>query len=121
MSRASQDKVADTSAMAGEVLNSMLTVQAFAREKYEIGRYEELVKNAFGIAKKRIFSRAFLTVVAISLAFGGVVATLWLGASQVVDGKLSFGELAEFMLYSVFVAGSLADLAEVWGDLQRAV
>ena len=121
MSRASQDKVADTSAMAGEVLNSMLTVQAFAREKYEIGRYEELVKNAFGIAKKRIFSRAFLTVVAISLAFGGVVATLWLGASQVVDGKLSFGELAEFMLYSVFVAGSLAALAEVWGDLQRAV
>tara|TARA_E500000178_G_scaffold356191_2_gene432327 strand:+ start:27149 stop:28960 length:1812 start_codon:yes stop_codon:yes gene_type:complete len=121
MSRASQDKVADTSAMAGEVLNSMLTVQAFAREKYEIGRYEELVRNAFGIAKKRIFSRAFLTVVAISLAFGGVVATLWLGASQVVDGKLSFGELAEFMLYSVFVAGSLAALAEVWGDLQRAV
>jgi ATP-binding cassette subfamily B protein len=120
MSRASQDKVANTSAMAGEVLNAMTTVQAFVREPHEQKRFDAAVESAFSEAKKRIAMRSFLTATAIMMAFAVIVFVLWMGARQVTTGAISLGELTQFVLYAVFIAGSIGALSETWGDLQRA-
>lgn len=120
ISRASQDKVADTSAMAGEVLNAVTTVQAFVRESYEQKRFDIAVENAFTEAKKRITARSMLTALAIVMAFAVIVFVLWMGARQVTAGAITLGELTQFVLYAVFIAGSIGALSETWGDLQRA-
>lgn len=120
MSRASQDKVADTSAMAGEVLNAITTVQAFVREPHEQKRFNSAVEMAFSEAKKRIKMRSLLTAAAIVMAFAVIVFVLWIGARQVTAGVISLGELTQFVLYAVFIAGSIGALSETWGDLQRA-
>lgn len=119
-SKDSQDKVADTSALAGEVLNAMTTVQALGREDYESGRYTNTVEQAFSVATRRNQMRSWLTAVAIVLAFAVIVFVLWLGAREVLAGSMSAGQLAQFVLYAVLTAGSIAALAEVFGDLQRA-
>lgn len=120
MSRASQDKVADTSAMAGEVLNAITTVQAFTREPHEQQRFNTAVEIAFGEAKKRITMRSVLTAMAIVMSFGVIVFVLWIGAQQVSAGIMTLGELTQFVLYAVLIAGSIGALSETWGDLQRA-
>ncbi|MDN3986733.1 ABC transporter transmembrane domain-containing protein [Zwartia vadi] len=120
MSRTSQDKVADTSAMAGEVLNAITTVQAFVREPYEQKRFDSAVERAFAEAKKRIQMRSVLTATAILMAFAVIVFVLWIGARQVTAGAISLGELTQFVLYAVLIAGSIGALSETWGDLQRA-
>lgn len=120
MSRASQDKVADTSAMAGEVLNAITTVQAFVREPHEQKRFNSAVEMAFSEAKKRITMRSLLTATAIMMAFAVIVFVLWIGARQVTTGAISLGELTQFVLYAVLIAGSIGALSETWGDLQRA-
>ncbi|MDP4591184.1 MAG: ABC transporter transmembrane domain-containing protein [Burkholderiaceae bacterium] len=120
MSRTSQDKVADTSAMAGEVLNAITTVQAFVREPHEKKRYDRAVEIAFHEAKKRITMRSVLTATTIMLAFSVIVFVLWMGARQVTAGQMSLGDLTQFVLYAVFIAGSIGALSETWGDLQRA-
>ncbi len=120
MSRASQDQVAHTSAIAGEILSAIQTVQAFVREPYELKRYERAVEGAFSVAKERIKTRAMLTALAIALAFGVIVFVLWVGALQVGTGQITTGQLTQFVLYAVLVAGSIGALSEVWGDLQRA-
>lgn len=120
MSRTSQDKVADTSAMAGEVLNAMTTVQAFVREPHEQKRFDYAVEQAFTEAKKRITMRSVLTATAILMAFTVIVFVLWVGARQVTAGVISLGELTQFVLYAVLIAGSIGALSETWGDLQRA-
>lgn len=120
MSRISQDKVADTSAMAGEVLNAITTVQAFTREPHEQQRFNAAVETAFGEAKKRITMRSVLTAMAIVMSFGVIVFVLWIGAQQVTAGVMTLGELTQFVLYAVLIAGSIGALSETWGDLQRA-
>jgi len=120
MSRVSQDKVADTSAMAGEVLNAITTVQAFVREPYEQTRFNAAAEMAFSEAKKRIRMRSLLTATAIMMAFAVIVFVLWIGARQVTAGTISLGELTQFVLYAVLIAGSIGALSETWGDLQRA-
>jgi ATP-binding cassette subfamily B protein len=120
MSRTSQDKVADTSAMAGEVLNAITTVQAFTREPHEQQRFNAAVETAFAEAKKRITMRSVLTAMAIVMSFGVIVFVLWIGAQQVTAGVMTLGELTQFVLYAVLIAGSIGALSETWGDLQRA-
>jgi ATP-binding cassette, subfamily B, bacterial len=120
MSRTSQDKVADTSAMAGEVLNAITTVQAFTREPHEQQRFNAAVETAFVEAKKRITMRSVLTAMAIVMSFGVIVFVLWMGAQQVTAGAMTLGELTQFVLYAVLIAGSIGALSETWGDLQRA-
>ena len=120
MSRTSQDKVADTSAMAGEVLNAITTVQAFTREPHEEKRFNAAVETAFVEAKKRITMRSVLTAMAIVMSFGVIVFVLWVGAQQVTAGVMTLGELTQFVLYAVLIAGSIGALSETWGDLQRA-
>ena len=120
-SKDSQERIADLSSHAGEILNGIFTVQAFVREKFEAERFDEAAEHAFSSAKKRVLSRAFLTVLAVIFTFGGVVFVLWLGTQSVSQQEMSFGEFTQFVLYAAFMAASFAALAEIWGDLQRAV
>lgn len=120
LSRDSQDRVADSSALAGEILNAMSTVQAFTHEKIESGRFSKTVEDAFKTAMRRIRARSLLTMIAILLIFGAIVFVLWLGAHAVIDGTMSGGELGQFILYSAIVAGAIGALSEVVGDAQRA-
>ncbi|MFT0170056.1 ABC transporter transmembrane domain-containing protein [Paraburkholderia mimosarum] len=120
LSRASQDKVADASALAGEVLNAMPTVQSYSQEAFEAKRFGGAVETAFETALKRIRARAGLTAVVIVFVFAAIVFVLWLGAQAVLDGEMTAGQLSQFILYAVFTAGAVGAVAEVWGDLQRA-
>ncbi|MCL6262805.1 ABC transporter transmembrane domain-containing protein [Craterilacuibacter sp. RT1T] len=120
LSRASQDRIADASAMAGEILNAIPTVQAFNQQAREAQRFEGAVEHAFDSALARIRARSLLTAVVILLVFGAIVFVLWLGAHAVIDGSLTPGELGQFVLYAVVTAGAVGAIAEVWGDIQRA-
>jgi len=120
LSRDSQDRVADASAMAGEILNAMPTVQAFTHEGLEAKRFGGLVEGAFSTAMRRIQARAFLTMLAIVLVFGTIVFVLWLGAHAVLEGTMTGGDLGQFILYASIVAGAIGALSEVMGEAQRA-
>jgi ATP-binding cassette subfamily B protein len=120
LSRASQDRIADVSAHAGETLNAVQTVQSFTQEARESSRFRGLTENAFTTSVHRIRARAWLTAAVILLVFGAVDGVLWIGARDVAGGGMSSGELAAFVFYAVVVAGSVGALSEVWGDLQRA-
>jgi len=120
LSRASQDRVADSSALAGEKLNAVTTVQAFTQEAQETAHFDDSVEASFITALRRITMRAMLTVIIIVMVFGAIVLVLWFGAHAVLDGSMSAGELSQFVLYAVMVASSIGALSEVWGDVQRA-
>ncbi|MCA1857772.1 ATP-binding cassette domain-containing protein [Massilia oculi] len=120
LSRDSQDRIADASALAGEILNAMPTVQAFTHESIEAGRFQHSVEGAFGTAIRRIRARATLTMLAIVLVFGAIVFVLWLGAHAVLEGNMTGGDLGQFILYAAIVAGSIGALSEVMGEAQRA-
>ncbi|MDC8756625.1 ABC transporter transmembrane domain-containing protein [Janthinobacterium fluminis] len=120
LSRDSQDRIADASAMAGEILNAMPTVQAFTHEKIESARFGASVEGAFQTAMRRIRARALLTVIAILLVFGAIVFVLWLGAHAVLEGTMTGGDLGQFILYASIVAGAIGALSEVMGEAQRA-
>ncbi|AXK38683.1 ABC transporter transmembrane domain-containing protein [Crenobacter cavernae] len=120
LSKSSQDRIADSSAIAGETLNAVPTVQAFGQEPYETERFTRSVETSFQAALARIRARALLTVAVILLVFGAIVFVLWLGAHEVLGGRMSLGQLGQFILYAVVTAGAIGAIAEVWGDLQRA-
>ena len=120
LSRASQDRLADTSALAGEVLNAMPLVQAYTLEDLHGARYDQAVHGAFEAARRRIRQRALLTAYAITMVFGALVLVLWIGAQDVVSGRMSGGELGQFLLYALFAGGSTAGLSEIFGTLQQA-
>ncbi len=120
LTRATQDRVADASGLAGETLNAIQTVQAFTLERQAAARFDEAVTTSFETAVRRIRARSMLTAMAIVIVFGAIVFVLWLGAQAVIAGTMTAGELGQFLLYSVLVAGSAASLSEMWGELQRA-
>ncbi len=120
LSRDSQDRIADASALAGEILNAMPTVQAYTHEKIEARRFGASVEGAFAAAMQRIRARSLLTMLAIVLVFGTIVFVLWLGAHAVLRGSMTGGELGQFILYASIVAGSIGALSEVMGEAQRA-
>jgi len=120
LSRDSQDRIADASALAGEILNAMPTVQAYTHEHIEARRFGTSVEGAFTAAMQRIRARSLLTMLAIVLVFGTIVFVLWLGAHAVLRGSMTGGELGQFILYASIVAGSIGALSEVMGEAQRA-
>ncbi|HEY5622963.1 MAG TPA: ABC transporter transmembrane domain-containing protein [Gammaproteobacteria bacterium] len=120
LSRATQDRVADSSGLAGEMLNAIQTVQAFTLETLQSDRFTESVDQTFSTAVRRIRTRALLTALAILTIFGAITLVLWLGAQSVIAGNMTAGELGQFVMYAVFVAGSAASLSEMWGEVQRA-
>ena len=120
LSRASQDRVADASAVAGETLNAVQTVQALTLEGLQAHRFGTAVLDALGTALKRIKARAWLTVIAILIVFGAIVFVLRMGAHAVIADEMTAGELGQFLLYAILVAGSFASLSEMWSEVQRA-
>jgi ATP-binding cassette subfamily B protein len=120
LSRDSQDRIADSSAVAGEVLNAMPVVQSYTNEAFEDRRFRATVESGFQTAVRRTSARAFLTALIITIVFGGAVYGLWLGARAVADGSMTAGLLAQSILYVGLVAGSVGVLAEVMGDVLRA-
>ena len=120
LSRESQDRIADASALAGEILNAMPTVQAFTQEHNEARRFAARSETSFVAAVRRTKVRALLTGLIIAAVMGTIIFVLWIGAQQVQAGVLSVGELGAFVLYAALVAGGAGTLAEVWGDVMRA-
>ena len=120
LSRDSQDRIADASALAGETINAVQTVQAFTLESLQSRRFGDAVEHSFRVAARRIRVRALLIAVATMLVFGAITAVLWVGAHQVVRGTMTFGELGQFLLYAGYLGISAASLSEMWGEVQRA-
>ena len=120
LSRESQDRIADTSAVAGEVLNAVHTVQAYTREPEESRRYGATVLRALAAARRRIATTGALTAMVILLTFGAITLVLWAGAQAVIAGTMGAGVLSQFVLYAVLAAGSVGALTEVWGEVLRA-
>lgn len=119
-SRAAQDRLADASAFAAENLSALRTMQAFGAEAFSVARFGAAAEGAYDAARAAVGARAVLTGFAIFLAFASVVAVLWLGAHDVLSGRMSAGQLSQFVLYAVLGASSLGQLSEVWSELSVA-
>ena len=98
----------------------MRTLQAFTNERLVTGRFSRAVEAAFEAARSSVLARALLTFFAIFTIFASVVAVLWFGSRDVLAGAMSPGTLGQFLIYSVFAAGALGALSEVWGELSQA-
>ena len=120
LSRASQDRLADTSAFGSESLNAIQTVQAFTHEELDRERFHETVERSFETSRSRITARAILTALIFFLGMSSVVGVLWFGMKDVIAGEMTGGSLAQFILYALFSASAFASLSEVWGDVQMA-
>ncbi len=120
LSRESQDRIAESSAQASESLLAAQTVQAYTHEARSRAAFGALTEASFDAARRRILTRSVLTAIVIFLVFTSIVVVLWIGARDVRAGSMSPGGLVQFVIYSVMVAGSVAALSEIWGELQRA-
>ncbi|MGK0376157.1 MAG: ATP-binding cassette subfamily B protein [Arenicella sp.] len=120
LSRESQDTIADVGSHAGEIIQQIKTVQSYTQEDNERKAFEGHVEGAFNIARKRIKQRAMLIAVVISLIFSAIAAMLWVGGNDVISGVMTGGELGAFVFYAIVVAGSVATISEVIGEVQRA-
>ena len=120
LSRDNQDWIAQSSGRAAEALGAVQTVQAFTRETETRAAFAGVTENAFASADRRMRTRALMTIIVIFLVFAGIVGVLWVGARDVRDGMMSGGQLVQFVIYAVIVAGSVGSLSEIWGELQRA-
>ena len=119
-SRAAQDTLADATAYASELIGAVRLLQAFTNESLARGRFAAAVERAFLAARDSTRARAILTAIAIFLVFASVVVVLWVGAQDVLNGRISAGRLSQFLLYAVFAAGGLGRLSEVWGEVSQA-
>ncbi|MFK7940926.1 MAG: ABC transporter transmembrane domain-containing protein [Roseovarius sp.] len=120
LSRENQDWIAASSGNASEALLSVQTVQAFTHEAASREQFSTVTEHSFDAARRRITTRALMTVIVIFLVFTGIVGVLWMGAHGVRAGEMTAGSMVQFVIYSVMVAGSVAALSEIWGELQRA-
>lgn len=120
LSRASQDRVADSSAIAAEVLNAVPVVQSYTQEAREAARFDTATERAFATAVRRTRMRAGLVAFVISTTFGALLWGLYQGTQAVIDGQITAGHLGQTVVYVILLVGSVAVLAEVYGDLLRA-
>lgn len=120
LSRNNQDWIANSSGAASEALSSIQTVQAFTHESRTRASFAALTEQSFDVAQVRIKTRAILTMIVIFLVFSGVLGVLWMGTRDVRLGVMSDGEMVQFVIYAIIVAGSVGALSEIWGELQRA-
>jgi ATP-binding cassette subfamily B protein len=120
LSRQSQDRVADTSGLAGETLNAMQTVQSFTLEDLQIGRYAQAVTDSFRTAVRRIRMNAVLVALAFALVFCMLTLFLSAGSRAVQAGEMTGGQLGQFLMYAFFVGSSATALSSLWGEVQRA-
>ena len=120
LSRLSQDRIADIGSYVSETLGQIKTVQAYNHQSQDERRFALTVEEAFDTARKRIFQRAWLITLVIVLVLGAVGVMLWVGGMDVIAGRISAGELAAFVFYSLIVGSAFGTLSEVIGELQRA-
>lgn len=120
LSRENQEWIASSSGSASEALLSAQTIQAFTAESVQSERFSDVTDKSYASAHKRIKTRAVMTVIVITLIFFGVVGVLWIGARDVRTGGMSIGELVQFVIYAIMVAGAAGALSEIWSELQRA-
>ena len=120
LSRENQDWIATSSGDASEQLLSAQTVQAYTHEDLSRRAFWRVTEKSFDSARRRIAVRAALTAIVIFLAFAGVVGFLWIGVWDVRSGTITTGQLVQFLIYAVMVAGAVGALSEIWGELQRA-
>nr|WP_170219109.1 ABC transporter transmembrane domain-containing protein [Pseudomonas arsenicoxydans] len=120
LSRLSQDRIADIGSYVSETLGQIKTVQAYNHQVQDEQRFAVTVEQAFDTARKRIFQRAWLITLVIVLVLGAVGVMLWVGGMDVIAGRISAGELAAFVFYSLIVGSAFGTLSEVIGELQRA-
>ena len=120
LGRENQEWIAKSSGNASEALSSVQTVQAFTHEDLSRVSFSDLTEESFLSAKRRILTRAVMTVIVISLIFSGVVGVLWIGMRDVTEGAVTIGALVQFVIYAVMVAGAVGALSEIWSELQRA-
>ena len=120
LSRENQDWIAASSGNASETLSAVQTVQAFTHETASRGQFADVTELSFDAARRRVSTRAVLTVIVIFLVFAGIVGVLWVGARDVRAGEMTQGSLVQFVIYAVLVAGAVAALSEIWSELQRA-
>ena len=120
LSRLSQDRIADIGSYVSETLGQIKTVQAYNHQAQDEQRFAVTVEEAFDTARKRIFQRAWLITLVIVLVLGAVGVMLWVGGMDVIAGRITEGELAAFVFYSLIVGSAFGTLSEVIGELQRA-
>ena len=120
LSRENQDWIAASSGNASESLGAVQTVQAFTHEAASQLQFAKMTEASYDAARRRITTRAVMTVIVIFLVFAGIVGVLWSGAHDVRTGSMTTGALVQFVIYAVMVAGGVAALSEIWGELQRA-
>ncbi len=120
LSREAQDRIAETSALASEVLNAMPTVQAYTHEPVDRQRFDSATEMAFASGIRRTRFRAVMTAAVFILVGASVVGVLWIGAFDVAAARMSSGQFLQFVLYAVILASSVGALSELWGEVQRA-
>ena len=120
LSRASQDRVADSSAIAAEVLNAIPVVQSYTAEGREARRFDESTEHAFQTGVRRTRARAALFAFIIIANAALLLWGLYQGTQAVLAGKISAGHLGQTVVYVIMLAGAVAVLGEVYGDLLRA-
>ncbi|WP_223423045.1 ABC transporter transmembrane domain-containing protein [Tateyamaria pelophila] len=120
LGRDNQDWIAASSGRASEQLSAVQTVQAFTHETASRAMFSDVTEASYASAKRRINMRALMTVIVIFLVFAGIVGVLWIGANDVRAGVMTVGSLIQFVIYAVMVAGGVAALSEIIGELQRA-
>jgi len=120
LSGRAQDRTADASAKANEDIGAVQIIQAFTQESRETDKFAQVVERAFDVSILRIKIRSWLTAIVILMIFGAMDLVLWIGASDVISGSMTGGELASFVMYAALVAGAVGALSDVYGELQRA-
>ncbi|MCP4326547.1 MAG: ATP-binding cassette domain-containing protein [Psychromonas sp.] len=120
LAESSQGAIADIGTYAGEIIQNIKVVQSYTHEAREQVAFGNEVEKAFIVAKRRVKQRSFLIAIVIFLTFSTISAMLWVGGMDVLSGKMTGGELGAFVFYAIMVAMSVATIAEVYGELQRA-
>jgi ATP-binding cassette, subfamily B, bacterial len=120
LSRGAQDTLGQASAYAAELIGAMRTLQAFTNERLATDRFGVEVEHAYGAARDSTRARAILTAIVIFLIFSSIVAVLWVGSHDVLNGQITAGRLSQFLLYAALAAGALSELSQVWGDVSAA-
>lgn len=120
LSRTTQDKIASVGSFVGEAVKNIKVLQAFNYQERDKALFARHVEVAFDISVRRINQRAWLSTTVIMLVLGAVASMLWVGGHDVLEGRISSGELTAFIFYAVMVAASVGAISEVYGDLQRA-
>ena len=119
-SRSAQDTLAEASAYAAELIGAVRVLQAFTNEPLGISRFRAAVERAYEAARSSIWSRAFLTGIAIFLVAASVIVVLWIGAQEVLAAQITPGRLGQFILYAVLAGGALGSLSEIGGEVAQA-